>query len=496
MPVDTSMYGTQAPVNPMAQVAQFAQAQNALNQNKLFQAQMAIGPILQQSIDPNTGQPDFNKAFTLAAQNPATAPAASGLLQMGIERGLTQQETALKALDIAGKRYGAIGNAAASLADLGTNITQKDVVGKMADLYGAGVLDKSTMMSTLANLPPDGVNLANWAKGMAFQAMGAKDTMAQVYGSYGERNALTSTQGPDGQPQLTPQSQVTAPTGPGGAPTPQVPAQSVYAPQGGGSGAPQAQAPQAEGPQQGAPLQAQAAPAAAGTPQGTVAAGPTKQMSEYLTGSGKNMVDYEDELNKGVMTLPPTIERIGMLRDAMKEFHPGGGQSMYLDIAKAMQATGWFDPKTIDKVAGGSIKDAQTLQGLIQPQAISNLKSVAQGTGRVMKSEVDAFMGAEDINTDPRALDKLFQFSSDAARNYFDQRQALTQYKALQRTNDPSVKGYDITDFPSWYGRQLAQKGGLDFGQTKQPFVTGSAGAAPKGATHNWVMRNGKLQEE
>lgn len=58
------------------QVGRLAQIQNQLNQNKLFQGQVAAGRALQQSIDPQTGQVDFGRAASLVSADPATAPFA------------------------------------------------------------------------------------------------------------------------------------------------------------------------------------------------------------------------------------------------------------------------------------------------------------------------------------------------------------------------------------------------------------------------------------
>lgn len=58
------------------QVGKLAQVQNALNQNKLFQGQVAAGRALQQAIDPQTGLVDYPKANALITANPAAAPYA------------------------------------------------------------------------------------------------------------------------------------------------------------------------------------------------------------------------------------------------------------------------------------------------------------------------------------------------------------------------------------------------------------------------------------
>jgi hypothetical protein len=78
MPDNTVALGVKTPeFNPLGLVGQFAQTQNALNQNKLFgqefKARQAIGPLYQQAIDPKTGRLDSNKLLSAAAGNPDVA---------------------------------------------------------------------------------------------------------------------------------------------------------------------------------------------------------------------------------------------------------------------------------------------------------------------------------------------------------------------------------------------------------------------------------------
>lgn len=99
MALDTSIpLQAQAPQggigNFLGPALQLFQLKNMQNQQMQFQqqfaARQAIGPILQQSIDPDTGEVDYDKAFKLAAANPQTAFLAGDLLNQGIQRKQTQ----------------------------------------------------------------------------------------------------------------------------------------------------------------------------------------------------------------------------------------------------------------------------------------------------------------------------------------------------------------------------------------------------------------------
>jgi hypothetical protein len=75
-------------------VGRFADIQNAVNQNRLFQGRQAAGAALQQSIDPSTGQVNFDTFNRLIQGNPQIAPYAQEALQASLTaRGQNIQNT-------------------------------------------------------------------------------------------------------------------------------------------------------------------------------------------------------------------------------------------------------------------------------------------------------------------------------------------------------------------------------------------------------------------
>jgi hypothetical protein len=86
----------------MGTVGKVAAVQNQINQNKLFQGRQAAGEALQQSIDPSSGQIDFNTFNKLVQANPKIAPYAQEAVQNAlVSRGQgitnTTGQTALQA---------------------------------------------------------------------------------------------------------------------------------------------------------------------------------------------------------------------------------------------------------------------------------------------------------------------------------------------------------------------------------------------------------------
>lgn len=84
---------TQPGTDMINRVAQLAQTQNAVNQNKLFQGQVAASEALRQSIDPQTGQIDFDNVNRLIQRNGANPYAQQAVQNMLVARGKTIENT-------------------------------------------------------------------------------------------------------------------------------------------------------------------------------------------------------------------------------------------------------------------------------------------------------------------------------------------------------------------------------------------------------------------
>lgn len=167
--------GVAQPVNPLAQYGQFQGVQNAMNQNKLFQGQVASGQAYQGAIDPQTGKYDPAKYLQLLAANPAAAPAAGA----GVEsaQSLTGQQ-----LDQAFKKLGFVNNATSALLDKG-NPSAMDVYGALHQGQMAGILTPQDVAQTLSTLPQDPAEIQSWARQHQLRAQDAQTQLQQMYGT-------------------------------------------------------------------------------------------------------------------------------------------------------------------------------------------------------------------------------------------------------------------------------------------------------------------------
>ena len=207
--VNTSSYPTaaaqpaQSPLATLGQVIQVQQGQQALqNQQMEFKARQAMGPILQQSIDPQTGELDINKFLVHGAANPDVAWKMPEITLQMIQRQNTQADTVNKTLQANAVRYGAMGDAAGSLV-----AAAEEEAGKKVNLANGGPgtpgLTNKQLATTLSNFvgdnglidSKDAVDILTKTAGMsdpdrfkfvknfATSALGVKDTMGKIYGA-------------------------------------------------------------------------------------------------------------------------------------------------------------------------------------------------------------------------------------------------------------------------------------------------------------------------
>lgn len=237
-------------------IGKFATIQNQVNQNLLFQGRQAAGQALQQSIDPSTGQIDFNNVNRLIQANPKIAPYAQQAVSEALAargQSITNQtgQTALQGAYTKNLRQviasvppgpnqpqqviSAIGKGAqmglypADLAasfvggqSLSDGTTMADLV-KQATIANGEAAPMEAQFGTTEELNTGGKNVAlnaNRVTGERNAMGGNAPSVEMTLTPEGEAQRIP-TVGPDGQPKTVPQSAVVTPTGmPKGSATP------------------------------------------------------------------------------------------------------------------------------------------------------------------------------------------------------------------------------------------------------------------------------------
>src|ERR1700731_2686733 len=204
--VDTSSYPTaQAQQNPLGMIGQVLQIQgaqqNLMAQQMELKARAAMGPILQQSITPE-GELDINKFLVNGAANPDVAWKMPEITLQMIQRQNMQADTVIKQLEANKVRYGAMGDAAASLVSAAEEaaakkvnlqnggpgipgISNKELASSLSNMVGENGLidakDAAEILTKTAGMTDQ--QRFDYAKRFATSALGVKDTMDKTYGA-------------------------------------------------------------------------------------------------------------------------------------------------------------------------------------------------------------------------------------------------------------------------------------------------------------------------
>ncbi len=220
-----------------------------------------------------------------------------------------------------------------------------------------------------------------------------------------------------------------------------------------------------------------------------VPTGLTPEQEEFAKKSGAVGGDVAEEILSNAKGLPTALKRTDLMTQALGQFQGGGGADVRSELGKLVQglknAGVDVDQKTIDGIANGSLTGSQVFDSLISRAGVQALKADAQGTGRVMRSEVDRYLEMMSKTQDPQTLLTLMNNMKYTMAVGYDQSQKWLQFKHLLAAKDPSVSGLDQSDFHSWYNHNFDEskielpKGMAGLNATPASAVKGAA-SAPK----------------
>lgn len=526
MPIDTSMYQVQPAPQPnlLGMMGQAASIQNAMNQNQLFQqtnrARLAVGKIMQDSVDPQTGQPDYDKAAISLSQHPDTALIAPELIKTWAGLKNLNLDNTIKSLDIARQRAGDIADVVGGTlarAHEGKSYTDKNGNGvvdalSQEDLFRA--VNHSSLIAhniptemkmqllTKFGYPDDPRKPRDYDPRKGFQdavqfglaKAGAEKTMTGVFNNLkeidqggvksiqqvnptqssmrplaggtfaqqptpAERNAPVEVMTPQGAVRTVPRQQA----GPmvSGAGTPAVGAAGGGPPMQGG-GTPDATA---------VPTTSvtRASPGGVPTPQPAAAAVPTeppgwlKSMNPVQAEQLKHVAPYIKEVNDEASAAVRTRQVIDEMDAARKGIKLGAGYTGYVKVAETLQAFGVHN-KVVDAVAGGDLSKAQEFSKLANQLAMAQLRAgLGANAGKITNLEVNNYTkNNPNWDTDPRATDKVFSFLRKLSTIATTRQQALSHVYSRWIDGKPLPEGMsDISQFEPWWNKRLLDTPGL-----------------------------------
>jgi len=236
-------------------------------------------------------------------------------------------------------------------------------------------------------------------------------------------------------------------------------------------------------------LGAGALPPPNGLPPWTLGQGPTGEAATYQTETGKRAADLQEDMSKDAAAIPEVLNRINVIEDSLKRFQAGGFAELRTSLGSALQGlknagVEGISQKLIDDVANGSLANSQLFSAAVKTLVTKAMAQDVAGTGRVMKSEVEAYLQQLSAAKSPEAIMSILnqmrfklQVGQHRAENFPVFKQALAEGK-------PELKGLNMLDYYQHYNKNLkpssmpvSTPGGMNLGPTNP----GDAMGAPPG---------------
>lgn len=138
MPIDASIPLSITPPNPLQMMGQMATIANAMNQNRLFQGQVAAGQAAQQAVGPD-GQIDTPQFNSLIKGDPRAAPYAQEALTRGLAAQQAQLANQKMQGDIVGAYLGPLATSGATSSDYLNTINMLAKTQRITPQFAAAV---------------------------------------------------------------------------------------------------------------------------------------------------------------------------------------------------------------------------------------------------------------------------------------------------------------------------------------------------------------------
>lgn len=174
------------------------------------------------------------------------------------------------------------------------------------------------------------------------------------------------------------------------------------------------------------------------------------------TKEATDMADYGKALNGHLSESQALLQRIAQSREALKKFQAGGGGDARVQLAQWAQAIPGMPTSVVDKIAGGNLSAAQEFQKYAAQEALGTMQqALASDTGKGAQGNRIAMQlfikNNPNIDTDPRAIEKIFNFQTQLHNQLKAQSDAYQQYK--------KTPGNNPADFPNWWASEAIRRG-------------------------------------
>ena len=198
----------------------------------------------------------------------------------------------------------------------------------------------------------------------------------------------------------------------------------------------------------------------------------TKPGLDYSTGAAQSFQKMGDNINSHVSESQALLQRIAQSRDALARFQSGGGAEVRAQLAQYAQAIPGMPQGVVDRLAGGDLSAVQEFQKFAAQEALQTMQqSLSSDSGPQAKGNrisMELFIkNNPNITTDPRAIEKIFNFQTDLHNDALRQSDFYSDYVKQNRGTPGAL---DASVFANkWAHKQI------DDGRVVPQQVTGQA---------------------
>lgn len=430
----------------MQRVQQATEQQGLLNR-----AQIGMGQLMQQHVDPNTGEVDINKFLVDAAQHPDVAVMFPAIAKDALANKLTSAQILGAQIDNAAKQQSFLANTAASYSDkyakTGTKANWQDIASIYAEAQAAGVITRDQALQGLLFAKQSGQQPENLIRNLGARSAQGLQALEAAGQTTKYLQELVNVVSPEGTPMQITREQALQQAG--AAPSP-------YA--AGGASAPRLAPEAREGASPSAPPPA---------PMRGIPTGQSPQALKYQEQQLSQFNDAEKQIQQNARGAVVVQQRLDEAVDALKDFKTGPGTEAMSKLAGLAKFFG-RDDLAATMLGNPGSKDAfasaQEFVKLMVPNSLELLRNTLGGQGRITNLEVEQFLKANpNLETDPKAIEKMFNFMRRVGDIAKAEQKAFLHYK---RQAEKTGK-FDVTQFDNDWFDYLREKGELKAGGYK-----------------------------
>jgi hypothetical protein len=184
------------------------------------------------------------------------------------------------------------------------------------------------------------------------------------------------------------------------------------------------------------------------------------KLSPVVAGPLGELPKYQQGLMEADTKATTSNQLIGEVEKALQHFTPGGFAEQRVKLAKALQGLG-FSQSIVDDVANRSLPWSQVVQKMNPMLASSELKkALPAGSGPVLRGEFDLFKNnIGHIDQDPQAFREVLKFMKMQNEFAHDKVQAYVKLKDRAVTGKSMPEGLNsLGDFDTWFNDQAGKR--------------------------------------